>query len=82
MKPHESLSDASPLVPPQRQVRLFSGASGGNLWHHREAAFASRHAGLAVEYARRQQVWWSQEARRFELVETEPAPLPRSTAFA
>lgn len=47
-----------------------------NLWHHRQAAFASRHAGLAVDYARRQQVWWSKEARRFEPVEIEPAPLP------
>ena len=35
-----------------------------DLWHQREAVFATRKAAAAADYARIQQAWWRLEARR------------------
>lgn len=47
-----------------------------NLWHYRETQFASRRATLAAEYARRQQIWWTKEAGRFERDYNEETSAP------
>lgn len=53
-----------------------------HLWRQRELAFTSRHAFAAADYARRQQLWWADEASRcaaliphvcdYELLSHEP----------